>query len=155
MYLCDYYNAKVLPEVDRGTLVSDFKKWGCLHRIAKDPTETLNNKSTHSDTDKYGLNRGSGENATESLIYLHEWLYTKRSSNIEGEIVYTYHYIKDLPTLLELENFNLSGNFDRISSLSLAPYMLKVRQLKKLNDIKSVNNNRSLHAEIGLYGYRD
>jgi hypothetical protein len=155
LYLCEYYNAKVLPEVDRGTIVSDFRKWGKLHLIMRDPTDIITNKIVGKDSINYGINMGSGDNSTESHIYLKEWLYTKRSIREDDQIVYNYHYIKDLPTLIELENFNLVGNFDRISSLKLYPFANKVRQLKRLDEVLKTVNRESIHAQIGLYGYKD
>ena len=99
---------------------------------------------------------GSGNNAVEALIYLKEWIYRKRSSSEDGEIVYTYHYIKDIPTLLELENFTIDGNFDRISSLRLYPYANKLRLSKKLHEVtKDSRYAKSIYEEIGLYGYKD
>jgi len=155
-YFSIYYNAKVLPEVDRGTVVANFKKWHSLNRIMLDPTQILNSKVLDTAINNYGINMGSGNNAVEALIYLKEWLYRKRSSTEDGEIVYTYHYIKDLPTLLELENFTIDGNFDRISSLRLYPYANKLRLSKKLHEItKDSRYAKSIYEEIGLYGYKD
>jgi len=155
LYLCEHYNAKVLPEVDRGTIVSDFKKWGKLHLIMQDPTDIISNRIVGKESINYGINMGSGDNSTESHIYLKEWLYNKRAIREDGQIVYSYHYIKDLPTLLEIENFNLTGNFDRISSLKLYPFANKVRQIKKLDEAIKAVNNVSIHSQIGLYGYKD
>lgn len=155
LFLSEYYNAKVLAEVDRGTIVSDFRKWRKLHRLATDPTEPLNNKQVQGGSANYGVVIGEGDNATEALIYLKEWLYTKRSSTEDGDIVYNYHYVSDLPSLYELESFNLIGNFDRISSLRLAPYMLKVRLLKRKNESSSNRSKASIYEQIGLYNYRD
>jgi len=154
-YLCQYYNAKVLPEVDRGTIVEDFRKWGALSYIETDPTEPLNNKIVQSGTINYGINMGSGNNSSEALVYLHELLYTKRSVTEDDETIYTFHYIKDIVTLLQLESFNLTGNFDKISSLQLIPYLLKVRSLKKLDELKSNTTRESIYSQIGLYNYRD
>ena len=46
--LCEYYNAKGLPEVDTGDTVSNFRKWGKLYRLATDPTVVLNEKQKQS-----------------------------------------------------------------------------------------------------------
>jgi len=152
-YLCKYYNAKCLPEVDRGTIVEDFRKWHALHLLEKDPTIPLNNKTALAESTSYGINMGSGNNSEESLIYLYELLYSKRSLTEENEDIYTYHYIKDIVTLLQLESFNIEGNFDKVSSLKLIPYLLKVRSLKKIEAIKNDTSVKSIYERIGLYNY--
>jgi hypothetical protein len=152
-YLCQYYNAKVLPEVDRGTIVADFKTWNALRWIYTDPTETLNNKQNDSKTPNYGIVIGEKDNATEALIYLREWLYTKRSESSEDGVTYNYHYVCDIPLLLELENFTISGNFDRISSMRLIPFLIKQRQVLKKDDILNAVKQESILASIGLYDY--
>jgi hypothetical protein len=153
-FLCRYYNAKVLPEVDRGTIVEDFRKWHALNWIIKDPTIPLNNKTAVNESTSYGINMGSGNNSEESLVYLYELLYQKRSVTDSEEIVYTYHYIKDIPTLLQLENFNITGNFDKVASLKLIPYLLKIRSLKRLDEVKINSNQQSIYEQIGLYNYK-
>ncbi len=76
------------------------------------------------------------------------------SETDESNIIYTYHYISDIPTLLELENFNVEGNFDRISSLRLYPIARRVRQFKRQDEVvKKHTVSKSIFKEIGLYGY--
>ena len=154
LYLSKYYNAKILAEVDRGTIVSDFRLWGELNKLYTDPTVVLNNKQSDSKTPNYGIVIGEGDNATEALIYLRDLLYTKMSESEDGEIVYLYHYVYDIPTLLELENFNLSSNFDRISSMRLIPFIEKMRAILKLDNAVKEQNKQSIYATIGLYGYK-
>ena len=113
----------------------------------------MNNKQNDSKSPNYGIVIGEGDNATEALIYLKEWLYTKRTETSEGENWYNYHYIFDVPTLLEIENYTLSGNFDRISSMRLIPFLIKQRQVLKHNSILNTNKQESVLASIGLYGY--
>ncbi len=153
-YLSEYYNAKVLPEVDRGTIVEDFKKWKALNKIMLDPTQVLNSagKIIPGSPNSYGINMGSGNNPIESLVYLKEFLYTKRSVTEDEEVVYNYHYIKDLPTLLEIENYAVGINFDRISSLKLYPYARKVKIASSLSNTKG-KQSESIYQQIGLYQY--
>ncbi len=152
--LCKYYNAKLLPEVDRGTVVENFKKWKVINRVMLDPKYTFNNIPIPLNNPSYGVTIGEGDNASEALIGLSEWLYTKVSETDESNNVYTYHYISDIPTLLELENFNVEGNFDRISSLRLYPIARRVRQFKRQDEvIKKHTVSKSIFKEIGLYGY--
>ena len=153
-YLCDYYNADVLAEIDRGTIVTNFKKWHMHHRLVDDPTAIINSKGAEPGHVGKGINMGSGQNSTESLLYFKEMLYTKMSVDENGEVLYLYHYYKDLPSLLELENFNVEGNFDRVSAMKLYPYIIKVRTIKQVI-ITNTNRDVSIHEQIGLYGFKN
>jgi len=152
--LCNYYNCKGLPEVDTGDTVSNFRKWGVLHKLYTDPTVILNDKQKQNTTPSYGINTGSGSNALDGIDYLRDWLYTKRGVDENGNPKYTFHYIYDLPTLKELISFTLDGNFDRVSTMRVAMFVLKAMQVKKRNDIISSSKHRnSIFTDIGLYGY--
>ena len=156
--ICEYYNAKVLPEVDTGDTVPNFRRWGKLNRLYTDPTVTLNKKQMESTIAPYGINIGSGTNKLDGLQYFRDWLYNKRGVDKYGNPRYTFHYIYDIPTLREISNYSFDGNFDRVSALIVAMFQLKAMQVKKRSDL--INDNRttneaSIFAQIGKFGYKD
>jgi hypothetical protein len=119
---CEYYNAKALPETDRGTVVQDFKRWNKTHRLIKNPLAVTGNKITDSKLNEYGVFIGQGDNAVNGIIQLKRWLYETINVNEDDTFVYRLHYIQDLPTLLELQQYNIKGNFDRISALRVLTF---------------------------------
>ena len=151
--LCKRYNAKALVETDRGETVSNFRKWGDLKWLYKDPTYILNNKVKEDDSNApYGINMGSGNRSLEGLYYLKDFLYTKVGVREDGTIIYIFHYIYDIPFLRELLSFTISGNFDRISSMRVGMFILKAIQVKMKNDIIGKKKNKvSIYKRIGLY----
>lgn len=156
LQMLEYYNAKGTPEVDRGNTVNNFRKWGKLHFLYKDPTIILTNKQSIGHSAPYGVNIGSGNNKEEALIAHRDWLYTKRSSDELGNPIYTFHYITDIPYITELILFNIYGNFDRISTA--LPAMLQLNAIKVLRKSEVLGTNRgsvSIYEQIGLYGYTD
>lgn len=151
--LCERYNAKCLPEVDRGNTVANFRKWGKLHRLSRNPLSIIEEKLNVNTNADYGITIGTGERKVDGLIYLKDWLYTQVSVNEEtNESVYILHYIKDIPLLTELLIYNSTGNFDRVSTMIVAMYQrLAYRTLRK--KASTVNNNgTTLLRNINLYG---
>ena len=128
--VCLLYNAKVLPEVNRGETLANFKSFKALNRILKDP-RSLISKGKYASNAGYGIVIGDGDTKTEGLRMLKEFLYKVMSIDENGNIKFALHYINDLPFLLELQAFNLIGNFDRISDAILAVYQYKALQIKK------------------------
>lgn len=150
LHLAMLYNAKIIAEVDRGQIVSDFKMWGKLHYLHKDPLFYIDRNAKKRGNPNYGINIGSGERKPDGLIYLKDWMYTPISIDEDGNKKYIFHYIKDLPTLLEFQNFTINGNFDRISSLIVGMYQRKAYRTKR-QDAKDSHSEQSIFAEIGLY----
>jgi hypothetical protein len=144
---CEYWNMKVLFEYGTGETRRNFKTWGKLDRLLKDPTTKLDENSTKKDIG-YGIIIGDGEKKLNGLTYLRDWLYTPIFTKEDGEIKYNLHYIKSLPYLLELQNFDLKGNFDRISTGIIAIYYIKSLVLKKENDINNNKLNKQSLSEL-------
>lgn len=151
--LLNRYNCKGLPEVDRGETVHNFTRWRSLPKLYKDPTKVINDPKTDESNLGYGVNMGGGDKASQATEYLAELLYTPLSKRDDGSDVLVLHHIKDLPFLLELQNFTKDGNFDRISSMRLAPLLRKYADIKKIKP--KGTNKRSIYDIIGLYGYKD
>lgn len=155
LHMCRYYKAKGLVEINTGNTVGNFRKWGQLNKLYKDPSVVLSDKQKRNITPGYGMHV-SGDDKIDGLSYFRDWLYTLRSVDEHGNNKYTFHYIYDIPLLKELLNFTINGNFDRISSMLIGMFLLKAMQINKKNDLikdANSNNNISIYEEIGLYGY--
>ncbi len=143
---CEFYNTKLLFEYGSGETFMNFKKWGKLSRLLKDPTNKLEYKDAKGDIG-YGIIIGDGEKKLDGLSYLREWLYTPIFTDNDGNVKYNLHYIYDLPFLLELQNFDISHNFDRISDAIVAIYYIKAQTLKKKDSI-NIDKSKNTLAEI-------
>jgi hypothetical protein len=146
-----YWNAKVLPETDRGTVVSDFKRWLYTWRLIKNPLTPLNPKVKESQAVEYGIYIGEGSNAVDAIINLKQFIYEKIAVTDNETPVFRLHYITDLPTLIELQNYNSKKNFDRISAMRLYPYYRAWFTMKRKDENKSTIQGTSILRSIGLY----
>jgi hypothetical protein len=147
--MCKAYNAKFLPEVDRGKVVADFKRWTELKWLLKDPSSVISEKIKGNSESRYGINIGEGHNKEDGLIYLREYLYTPISVNENGDTVYMLQNIPDLPFLKELKIFKKGKNLDRVSMYIVAMFQrLAYRTAKRTS--KS-SDKRSIFDKIGLY----
>lgn len=147
---CEYYNAKALPETDRGTVVNDFKRWNKTHRLIKNPLAVLNNKVSDSNINEYGVYIGEGDNAVTGIIQLKHWLYEIVNVNKDGTYVYRLHYIPDLPTLLELQQYSIKGNFDRISALRVLTFE-RLAYITKKKKPNYAQGQKTMLSELSLY----
>jgi len=144
------YRAKILPEVNRGETLANFRSFGLLNsHILKDP-RSLISKGRYASNAGFGMVIGDGDTKLEGLRMLKEILYTEESVDENGEIHYTLNSVYDLPFLLELQSFSLLGNYDRISDAILAAYQYKHTSIK--NESKSSNkpkrDRRLIHTLI-------
>jgi hypothetical protein len=146
----EYYNAKGLPETDRGTVVSDFKRWNKTSRLLKSPLAIIDNKVKEANINEYGVYIGDGDNAVDGIINLKNWLYQKINVNEDGSFVYRLHYIPDLPTLLEFQQYTISGNFDRISALRLLTFE-RLAYITKKKKPSNQQERGTFLSQIGLY----
>jgi hypothetical protein len=146
----EYYNAKGLPETDRGTIVADFKRWNKLHRLIKNPLVNTSNKVKEVNINEYGIYIGEGDNAVNGIIQLKRWLYEIVNLNEDDTPVYRLHYIFDLPTLLEFQQYNIKGNFDRISALRVLTFE-RLAYITKKRKPDYQQGQQTFLSGIGLY----
>jgi len=145
------YNAEGLAEVDRGSIVSDFRTWGLLKHLAKDPTTIINEKIKESAYRNYGIVIGRGQNKKDGLLYLKEFLYEQVASDENSNKLYRLHYINDVSTLLELIKWNEDGNFDRVSMLIIAMFQRLAYRIKKRTPKDGDRIKVDIFDQIGLY----
>ena len=139
LYAAKYWNAKIILEAGSGETVPNFKKWGELKWLLRDPSTILDRKNKFSRGGNYGVVVGDADKKIEGLVYLKEHLYSPRSVDEDGQHILELHYIYDLPFLLELSKFNILYNFDRISDGIVAMFEMKSNIVLKHK--KSSNNN--------------
>ena len=148
-YLSIYYNAKILVEVDRGETIKNFKIWKALNRLYKDPRSAIEGKDNNNAG--YGIIIGNSTEKDNALIYLKDFINEPISRTEDNIIIRNVNYIADEPTLKELSIFNSTGNFDRISSLRLYPYIRMyhaVKNTKAKAKGSYSENKKSLLEEI-------
>lgn len=151
--LCLRYNAKLLVEVDRGQTVADFRKWKLLHLLHRDPTSALEERITQNKNPNYGIVIGSTQRAEDGLLYLKDWLYTPVAKDAEEDKdLYNLHFVRDLPFLLELQQFNKTGNFDRISAMRVAMFQRMAYRVKRSKP-SNITSHIPMLQQINLYGY--
>lgn len=115
-----YYNAVLLHENDRNSILDHFEAKFSLHLMAKTPNFLKA-------TERTKVNRGYGQHMIlpvklELEKYLYDWLL----DTVEG--VPNYKMIKSIPLIEELINYNHIGNFDRVDALLMTiNYLLSLR----------------------------
>lgn len=133
-----YYNAVLLYENERNTLKMHFEQKNSLYLLAKTPTilkSTENSKVQRT----YGIHMNAMIK-DEIEIYTRDWLQTEIE---EGKL--NLHKINSIPLLLELINYNKTGNFDRVIAFMLVIlYRLQLHHLK----VKEVTKEKSVGEDF-------
>lgn len=142
MKLARYYNAKALPETDRGNVVADFKKDGMVTYLMRDPSVAIDNPNKAILNANFGINIGNGINADNYTIGFRDFLYTVVSRDENGTPTYLFQYILDTGYVKELLKYNNSGNFDRISAGRIAPVARRAFVLSKKQASSSPTNSQ-------------
>lgn len=146
------YNAKALPETDRGTVVTDFKAAGYRNLLLRDPMRIVKDENLLNIP--YGVNVGgrstNSSKADDITLQFKDFLYEKCSVTEDGEPVYVLHYIQDIAFIKELLKYNKKGNFDRISTGRLYPLARMAYRYKKVRPIVA-SNEQTLIGSLRLY----
>lgn len=152
--MCKYYNAKVLVEATVGTIIPDFKGWGERRWLMRDPTGIIDRAITAKANAPYGIQVESKQDTEESLMNLKDFIYATIGSDDEGNKIYRLHYIRDIGLLRELQQYNESGNFDRISAMRLYPYARMYYHISR-RGAKEEDSRKGIAQVINLYGIND
>lgn len=119
------YNCGVLPEAGTGELVSNFKVWQYSNKLMYDPSEYIDRSLGVKGKQQIGIVIGDGEKKIEGLRMLRDYLYEIVAKTEKGDKIYRLHRTNDLALCLELQRFNLEGNFDRVSTAIIAMFEFK------------------------------
>ena len=129
-----YFNAKILYENDRGDVYSNAKKLGMLDFLAEEP-EFMYQK----DLQPGGKGRKKGisiaANAKRKLngvIYLKNWLITKRGYDKNGKQLLNLHYFYSVGGLREFLKYDGKKNADRVSTLIVGMYDQREMEFKNV-----------------------
>jgi hypothetical protein len=153
LLLCERYNAKMLVETNRGVTVANFRRWGMLKWLYRNPMSIITEKLKENMNADYGIDISGKEMSDNGALYLKDWLYSPVGVDDKtGKIRYIFHYIYDVPTLLEIQKFSSQGNYDRVKSLEVAMYQ---RMAYKTKNIKAKIKTAGMTTikSLGLYGY--
>lgn len=149
LQLATYYNCigTTGVEVNRGETVSNFKKWGALKYLMKDPVEIWNTSLKGGVVASYGVTMGDSTKKLEGLRLLKEMLYSVIGKDDNGNDKYLFQTIYDYQTILELKKWNPIGNFDRVSEMIIRALQWKARDInaqKELSIRKKIDKNNIL-----------
>lgn len=139
------YAAGVLVEAGTGELITNFKTWGEANRLMRDPIKLMDKTVSNKQVIPFGITIGDGETKLEGIRMLYDLLYEIISKTENGDVVYRLHEIDDIAYLLELQKFNLTENFDRISTGIIAAYEFK-KDFYLLKE--NVESSKSSHNSI-------
>lgn len=119
------YNCGVLPEAGTGELISNFKVWGFRDKLMYDPTVFTDRSVKRGPNSQIGVVIGDGEKKLEGLRELRDFLYEVVGKTENGDNVYRLNHINSVAFCLELQRYNLTDNFDRVSSAIVAMFEFK------------------------------
>jgi len=122
--LCEYYNAKLTPENDRGNIV-DYARHHKLLQQLQHEFPILSNKGTIRNVlgRGYGVSMSDADTKLQGVIYYKDWLFRKRSKDEQGNQILTLHTIYNLYLLKQLLKFDMQGNYDAVSCALIGQYV--------------------------------
>lgn len=125
--LAQYYNCKIGFENDRGGVIPYAKNNRQLHMLMEEVElfDKQNNFKAKKLGRNYGLSMGSKHRKAQAVLYLRDWLKTKRSKDENGDWKLNLHYIYDVALIDELIKWNERGNFDRASALLIGMFFMQ------------------------------
>ena len=149
--LAQMYNTKIQSEVAGGGVgIIDYAKREKLMHLLEYEPEMVHNKELASNVrnKSYFMNM-TMERKKQGLFYFAEWLMRVIGFDEEGEPIYNINRIYDLALLEEIRKFNDKGNFDRISTMILAMYMLKEKAAIEIEESREQNSifNRAFFTD--------
>ena len=136
----------VWVEINRGETVSNFKTWKATKYLAKDPIYLWDTTIKGHVSGNYGISIGDTSRKLEGLRYLKEMLYTVIGQREDGTDIYLFETIFDRQSIIELQQWNNMGNFDRVSEMLIRAVEWKAKNYlaaKELQHRKEVTEQRS------------
>ena len=141
--LAKRYNAKIMFENDRGDVKPFAKSNNLLEYLCEEPefdfAKELSGK----------LGRGYGMHMTtarigKAAVYLKNWLNEKVGEFDNGKPKLRLHYIYSYGLTKELLNWNLKGNFDRVSALLIGMFDRREILVNELSNAGMNTQDREL-----------
>lgn len=159
--LTKMYNSTIQSEIAGGGQgFFDYLRTEKLLHLAEYEPMLFSTKTIVSEKNRNYFMNTSTEDKKTGYTYQAEWLLKQRGINSAGQPVLNIHLIKDVGLLREYIKFdpNPKKNFDRISAMSLAMFMLKEKEINEAAPAVPISEfyNRTINgsAEQG-YGDND
>lgn len=131
--LADYYNAQVMHENMFRSTITYFRRKGRLSKLAYQPNSVISASVKSSKVARvYGCHMSTALKA-DGLKYIKTWLLTPVNYLEDGRIIRVLDTINSRRLLEELINYNNKGNFDLISALIMALFMVQEERLGKVH----------------------
>ena len=131
--LSDYYNTQVMHENMFRSTITYFRRKGRLAKLAYQPNSVISASVKSSKVDRvYGCHMSTALKA-DGLKYIKTWLLTPVNYLEDGRIIRVLDTINSRRLLEELINYNNKGNFDLISALIMALFMVQEERLGKVH----------------------
>lgn len=143
-------NGNVWVEVNRGETVNNFKTWKAIKYLAKDPVWLFDTTVKGQVSGNYGISVGDTNIKLEGLRYLKEMLYTVIGQREDGTDIYLFETIFDRQSIIELQQWNNVGNFDRVSEMLIraiewkAKNYLAAKELQHRKELVEDTENKSI-----------
>jgi hypothetical protein len=155
--LCLFYNARLNYESNKKGLFAYFSKMNCLYLLT-DVLEYLKDK----DMVKGNLigNKSKGTNASQPInnyarTLIRNWLILPKTiitNDGEKDIettTYNLNFIRNRALLQELSQWNIDGNFDRVSSLGMLMLLREDRMITCGGDVNKTKSNYNTPNYLG------
>ena len=131
--LADYYNTQIMHENMFRSTITYFRRKGRLAKLAYQPNSVISASVKSSKVDRvYGCHMSTALKA-DGLKYIKTWLLTPVNYLEDGRIIRVLDTINSRRLLEELINYNNKGNFDLISALIMALFMVQEERLGKVH----------------------
>lgn len=155
--LCLFYNARLNYESNKKGLFAYFSKMNCLYLLT-DVLEYLKDKDMVKGT-LIG-NKSKGTNASQPInnyarTLIRNWLILPKvviTNDGEKDIettTYNLNFIRNRALLQELSQWNIDGNFDRVSSLGMLMLLREDRMITCGGDVNKTKSNYNTPDYLG------
>lgn len=130
-----YYNAKIFYEKNVGDVYTYFRNKQELNMLVDTPTNIFDKEDLSRTLNKPKGIHINGDKKLNGAIFLKDWLLKKVDKDKNGEWIRNIHYIFDEGLLKELLKWNLTGNFDRVSTLIVGMYDIKESYFEEVEEV--------------------
>jgi hypothetical protein len=145
LYLCDYYFATLQSEIAGGGkgVFDYFQEKNRLDVLELEIDNDQNKENQGTQRNRSYFMNMSTDRKKQGLAYFGDWLLEPRGINENGVEVLNIHKIFDEGLLVEIAKFvnDPKKNFDRVSSMTIAMFMRKVKTEVEINTIQENKSN--------------
>lgn len=122
-----YYNAKMMFENDRGDVIPYAKRnreQRHTNYLMPEPDVIVRKQLGKKLGREYGMSMDD-KKKIKGAKWFKDWLYTQRSVDGENNALYNFHYIYSPALIKECMDWDLIGNFDRVSACIVGQYQIQ------------------------------